>query len=152
MCTFRFYLQQKDWFWLLQKWSGLKKRIMKTATRILKNCSYIINTSGPLQRFAYFFSIHCSPQLKIKMDQNIFMRGICPGQFQFSLDTLSGLYTACSTPGSWSGRAWQVRLFRTWVKYWGWNLWPTNLGAMKAGFYNLLPQYQIRETFTLASK
>lgn len=58
---------------------------MKTATRILKNCSYIINTSGSLERFAYLFSIHCSPQLKIKMDQSIFMRGVCPGQFQLSL-------------------------------------------------------------------
>lgn len=57
---------------------------MDKATKILKNCSLIINISGSLQRFAYLFSIDCSPQLKIKMDQNIFMRGICPAQFQLS--------------------------------------------------------------------
>jgi len=35
--------------------------------------------------FAYLFSLQCSPQLKMEVDLNIFMRGICPGHFQLTL-------------------------------------------------------------------
>lgn len=65
--------------------SGQAKKGIMDNQKSLKNCSYISSTSGSHQVFAYLLSLICSLQLKMKMDQNIFMWVICPRQFQLSL-------------------------------------------------------------------